>query len=339
MEKKQNCKVAVVQAGSKLFDTEATVKKTIQLIEEASKEQADLILFPEAFIGGYPRGLHFDTYVGIRKDSGRNDFYRYASGAIEIPGKETDQISEAVKKAGAYVVIGVIEKEQHFRGASLYCTAIIFGPDGNILAKHRKLKPTGSERLIWAEGDGSTLPVIETPFGRIGVVICWENYMPLARAAMYGKGVDLYLAPTADARDGWFASMQHIALEGRCFVLSCNQYVTKEDYPEDITNRPIFLELEDELCRGGSCIVSPLGNFIEKPLIGEEKILFAELDLTQITKSRFDFDVVGHYARNDVFSLTVNEKKQHSVVYLNDDIEKEDSANWNGVVEAEKISR
>ncbi|WP_099361546.1 carbon-nitrogen hydrolase family protein [Fredinandcohnia onubensis] len=326
MEIKQNCKVAVVQASGILFDTEATVRKTIYLIEEAGNDQVDLILFPEAFIGGYPRGLNFDTYVGIRTDSGRDDFFRYANSAIEIPGKETEQISEAIKKVGAYVVIGVIEKEKNFRGASLYCTAIIFGPDGKILAKHRKLKPTGSERLIWAEGDGSTLPVIETPFGRIGVLICWENYMPLARAAMYGKGVDLYLAPTADARDGWFASMQHIALEGRCFVLSCNQYMTKNDYPEDVRNRPFFSDLEDELCRGGSCIVSPFGSFIEQPFLGAEKILISELDLSQLTKSRYDFDVVGHYARNDVFSLTVNEKKQQSVVYIQDEINKEESA-------------
>ncbi|MFS0564063.1 carbon-nitrogen hydrolase family protein [Brevibacillus invocatus] len=313
MSKNKPFKVAVVQAGSIVMDKEATVNKTIQLIKEAGKNQAKIILFPEAFISAYPRGMSFGAKVGSRSPEGRKDFARYSESAITIPGAETEAIGKAVKEAGAYVVIGVIEKDAAYSGGTLYCTALFFGPDGSILGKHRKLKPTGSERLIWGEGDGSTLPVFDTPYGRIGALICWENYMPLARAAMYAKGVQIYLAPTADARDSWLASMRHIALEGRCFVLSCNQYSTKAMYPQDIVERAEFADLDGECSRGGSCIVSPLGEFIVEPVVGKEEIIYAELNLDQITESQFDFDVVGHYARPDVFQLLVNEeKKEHT---------------------------
>lgn len=184
-----------------------------------------------------------------------------------------------------------------------------FGPDGTLLGKHRKLKPTGSERLIWGEGDGSTLPVFDTPFGKIGSLICWENYMPLARAAMYEKGVQIYIAPTADSRDTWFASMQHIAVEGRCFVLSCNQYCTKDMYEPDLLETEEMQNMPYEISRGGSCIVNPLGKFLVEPVFGKEEILYATLDLDDITRGHFDFDVVGHYHRKDVFQLIIHENK------------------------------
>lgn len=310
MKNNKSFTVAVIQAGSILMDKEATIAKAIQLIREAAKKQAKIMLFPEAFISAYPRGMSFGAKVGSRSLEGRKDFARYSDSAITIPGPETDAIGKAVKEAGAYVVIGVIEKDSAYSGGTLYCTALFFGPDGQILGKHRKLKPTGSERLIWGEGDGSTLPVFHTPYGRIGALICWENYMPLARAAMYAKGVQIYLAPTADGRDTWFASMRHIALEGRCFVLSCNQYSTKDMYPEDLLERAELQEMDHELTHGGSCIVDPLGEFVVAPVMGKEEILYAELNLDRITESQFDFDVVGHYARPDVFQLHVNEEKQ-----------------------------
>ena len=205
--------------------------------------------------------------------------------------------------------------DSSFAHGTLYCTLLYFGPDGTLLGTHRKLKPTAAERLIWGEGDGSTMPVIDAPFGRVGGLICWENYMPLARMAMYGKGVELYLAPTADARDRWQSTLQHIALEGRCFVLGCNQHVTKAHYPHD-------LEIEDELdswpdpmCRGGSVIYSPAGDCLAGPLYDQEGILTAELDLGDIGRGKFDFDVVGHYARPDVFRFTVDERPQAPVRY------------------------
>lgn len=296
------------------MDKEKGVKKAVRLIQEASKENAKIIVFPEAFIPAYPRGMSFGTVVGSRSDEGRNDFFRYWDNSIIVPGKETDEISKAAEEAKAYVVIGVIEKDSDFRG-TLYCTVLFFGPNGELLGKHRKLKPTGSERLIWGEGDGSTLPVFETPYGKIGSLICWENYMPLARVAMYEKGVQIYIAPTADARDTWFSTMRHIAVEGRCFVLSCNQYSTKAMYPEDIASRSELKNLPEELSRGGSCIVDPLGQFLVEPVFGEEKILYADIHLDKIPKAQFDFDVVGHYARPDIFQLVVNEKKQENVIW------------------------
>ncbi|NGM80902.1 carbon-nitrogen hydrolase family protein [Paenibacillus sp. 7124] len=280
------------------------------MILEAGEQGANIIVFPEAYIPSYPRGMSFGALVGSRSDNGRNDFLRYAKNAITVPGPETDQLGEVVKKAGAYTVIGVIERDQETSGGTLYCTAIFFGPDGKLLGKHRKLKPTGSERLIWGEGDGSTLPVFDTPYGKIGSLICWENYMPLARAAMYEKGIQIYIAPTADSRDTWFATMQHIAIEGRCFVLSCNQYCTKDMYEEDLRETEEMQKMPHEITRGGSCIVNPLGQFVVEPVFGKEEILYAALDLDDITRGQFDFDVVGHYSRKDVFQLVVNEEKQ-----------------------------
>ncbi|ONK21808.1 nitrilase [Bacillus sp. VT-16-64] len=316
LQKKRQCQVAVVQAGAEVMDKVKGVEKTVRLIREASQKGANIIVFPEAFIPAYPRGMSFGTVVGSRSNEGRKDFFRYWNNSITVPGEETVEIGKAAKKAKAYVVIGVIEKESESSQGTLYCTALFFGPDGELLGKHRKLKPTGAERLIWGEGDGSTLPVFDTPYGRIGALICWENYMPLARAAMYDKGVQIYVAPTADGRDTWFCTMRHIALEGRCFVLSCNQYATKSMYPEDLSSRKEMNEWPEELTRGGSCIVNPLGEFIVEPVFGKEKILYAEIDLDKIAEAQFDFDVVGHYARPDIFQLTVNEQEQKNTVWI-----------------------
>ena len=233
-DKLQRFKVAVVQASPVLFNREATIEKTCGLILEAAEKDVKLILFPEAFIPAYPRGLSFGAVVGSRSSEGRRTWQRYWENAVDVPGPAVEIIGEAVREAGVYLAIGVIERDTQFSQGTLYCTLLYFGPDGKLLGKHRKLKPTGSERLIWGEGDGSTLTVLETELGKIGGLICWENYMPLARMAMYSKGVEIYLAPTADARDSWQSTLCHIACEGRCFVLGCNQFVTKEMYPDDL---------------------------------------------------------------------------------------------------------
>ena len=216
-------------------------------------------------------------------------------------------MGEAAHEAGVYLAVGVVERDSTYSGGTLFCTLLYFGVDGSLLGKHRKLKPTGAERLIWGEGDGSTLTTVDAPFGRVGGLICWENYMPLARMAMYSKGVDIYLAPTADARERWQATLQHIALEGRCFVLGCNQYVHRDMYPEDLETYKELQAWPKVLCRGGSAIYGPLGDVVAGPLWEEEGILVADLDLTAITRSKFDFDVTGHYARPDVFRLEVDE--------------------------------
>lgn len=301
-------RVAVVQASPVLFDWEATLAKTCLLIDEASEKGANLILFPEAFIPAYPWGLNFGTVVGRRDPAGRRDWYRYWANAIEVPGPATEAIGEAARSARAYVAIGVIERDTTFSGGTLYCTVLFFGPDGRLMGKHRKLKPTAAERYIWGEGDGSTMPVLDTELGKMGALICWENYMPLARMAMYAKGVQLYLAPTADSRDTWQATIRHIACEGRCFVIACNQYVTKDMYPQDLELIREMEVMPDVVSRGGSAIVSPLGEYLAGPLFGEEGILVTDLDMTLIAQGKYDFDVVGHYARPDVFRLIVNEK-------------------------------
>jgi nitrilase len=282
-------RVAVVQAGSILFDTAATGAKAEQLIADAARGGAKLIVFPEAFIGGYPKGDDFGARLGSRTPEGRKTFRRYFEGAIDVPGPETARLGEAVRASGAWVVIGVIERD----GGTLYCTALFFAPDGSLAGKHRKLMPTAMERLIWGFGDASTMPVLDTGFGKIGAVICWENYMPLMRAAMYAKGVQIYCAPTVDDREAWQPTMRHIALEGRCFVLSACQCLKRDGAPENAQ------------IRGGSVIVGPLGKVLAGPVYDEERILTAEIDVGEIAEGKFDLDVAGHYARPDVFHLTV----------------------------------
>lgn len=300
MTKKQ-LKVAVVQAAPVLFDKEKTIYKTKQLIQESAGNGATLILFPEAFIPCYPRGLSFGMVVGSRTGDGRSVWQRYWENSVDVPGPETAAIGEAAKAAGAYVVIGVMERD----GGTLYCSMLYFGPDGSLLGNHRKLKPTGSERLIWGEGDGSGLVTVASEYGTLGGLICWENYMPLARMAMYSQGVDIYLAPTADSRETWQATMSHIAQEGRCFVLGCNQYVTKSMYPHDLAMIEELAEQPEEMCRGGSVIVNPMGHVIVGPLFGEEGILYADLNMDEVVRGKLDFDVVGHYNRPDVFNFEV----------------------------------
>lgn len=303
----QKVRIAVVQAASVIMDSEACLKKALKLTEEAAKTGAQIVVFPESFIPAYPRGLSFGYVVGRRTEEGRKDWLRYYENSVAIPGPITDKLGEAAKKYGIYLTIGVTEKDSQELHCSLFCTNIFFGPDGRILGIHRKLKPTGSERIIWGEGDGSTLTVLDTPYGKMGALMCWENYMPLARAAMYAKGVKIYLAPTADYRDEWQCTMRHIALEGRCFVIGCNQYIEKSMYPKDLSYYSDIEKLPDVVCSGGSCIVSPFGKYIIEPVFNKEDILVADLDMTQIIQSRMEFDVTGHYARNDVFKLIVNE--------------------------------
>lgn len=296
-------KAAVVQTASVPFNKQATVEKVVAKIHEAAGLGAKLIVFPEATISGYPKGSDFGARVGGRLPRGREEFLRYFNGAITVPGPEVEEIAAAARDAQAYVVVGVMEQEI----GTLYCTALHFSPGGQMIGKHRKLMPTAVERLIWGYGDGSTLPVFNTPYGKMGTVICWENYMPLLRMAMYGKGVSIYCAPTADDRDSWEASMRHIALEGRCFVLSACQYLKRSQFPQGMKNH-ITDQADDVLMRGGSLIIDPLGRVLAGPDFSGETILVAELDTDDLARGKFDFDAAGHYARPDIFQLTVQER-------------------------------
>lgn len=290
-------KVAVIQAAPILFDLRRTLEKVETLIQSAAAAKAELILLPEAFIGTYPRGLSFGTVVGSRSPTGREVWLKYWNNALSIPSPEFKKLSQIVKSANTYVVLGVVEKDS--MGGTLYCSLLYFSPSGELIGKHRKIKPTAAERIIWGEGDGDSLNVVDIPFGKVGGLICWENMMPQARMRLYEQGVEIYVAPTADSRETWQSSMQHIAMEGRCFVLGCNQFVTKDMYPDWAMK-----ELKEEptvMCRGGSVVVSPLGEIIAGPLWDKEGILYAELNAEDWVKSKLDFDVVGHYSRKDIF--------------------------------------
>jgi nitrilase len=310
----ESVNVAVAQLCSVFMDREGSIRKACEYIREASKSGVQVLLFPEAFISGYPRGLTFDSTIGSRGEKGRRDWVRYWRSSVPLPSEALEELARTIREAHMYVVIGVVEREGSGSQGTLYCTLLYYGPDGRILGKHRKLKPTGIERLVWGEGDGSTLTTIDTPYGRMGGLICWENYMPLARMYMYGKGVRLYLAPTADQRGSWQATIQHIACEGRCFVLAANQFVTRAEYPRDLACYDEIAAQPDVMCHGGSAILNPFGQYLAGPLYDQEGLLCAELHLDEVEQGHLDFDVAGHYARPDVFTLLVNEQPQASVV-------------------------
>ena len=284
---------AVAQTATVLFDTAATVAKAETLMAEAAARGAQVLVFPEAFIGGYPKGADFHIFIGARTPEGRQDFLKYYEAAVELDGPEIAQLAQAAGAHKLYVCVGIIERD----GGTLYCTAVYLGPEGTVLGHHRKLMPTALERLVWGYGDGSTLKAVDTPFGKLGAVICWENYMP-----------------TADDRDTWISTMQHVAMEGRCFVLSSCQHLRRAQLPMDALHNRLPEPPDTLLMRGGSCIISPLGKVLASPVYGEDVLLTAEIDLDDIPRAQMDFDPVGHYARPDVFQLAVNTAPQRAVL-------------------------
>ncbi|MDI6024013.1 carbon-nitrogen hydrolase family protein [Leucobacter sp. UT-8R-CII-1-4] len=303
-------KVAVVQTSPVVGSTPATIAKAERLIREAGANGATVAVFPEAFIGGYPKGASFDTVVGTRTALGREEYREYFDSAITLSGPEIETLCVASAESGVFAVIGIIERH----GDTLYCTAALIDPEQGLVGNHRKLMPTASERLIWGFGDGSTLHTADTAAGRVGTAICWENYMPMLRQAMYAKGVDLYCTPTVDDRPAWQSSMTHIALEGRNFVLSACQALPKSAYPEGTEFLP-QIGNEHWVIRGGSVIIDPLGNVLAGPVYEEETILYADIDLSDRTRAHFDLDVTGHYGRPDVFELRVDTRAKSGTVF------------------------
>jgi len=291
--------VAALQIGSDK-GTAATMKTILGYEDEIKASGCELLVLPEAILGGYPKGADFGTRLGYRKPQGREDFLQYHNEAVDLDGPEIAELCELAKRCETALVVGIIERG----GSTLYCTALFISDDGNIVGKHRKLMPTASERLVWGMGNGSTIPVVETKAGRAGAAICWENYMPLLRSAMYAKGMDIWCAPTVDCRDIWIASMQFIAYEGRNFLVSACQY---QGPPKGENYRDRAWPSDKPLMSGNSVIISPLGDILAGPLRGGEGLISAEIDLEDVIRARYDMDTTGHYSRPDVFKLTVDE--------------------------------
>ncbi|CAH2079723.1 unnamed protein product [Thlaspi arvense] len=289
-------RASIIQASTVYNDTPKTIEKAEKLIAEAASGGSELVVFPEAFIGGYPRGFRFGMGVGVFNEDGRDEFRKYHASAIHVPGPEVEKLAEIARKYNVYLVIGAIEKD----GYTLYCTALFFSSEGRFLGKHRKVMPTTTERCIWGYGDGSTIPVYDTPLGKLGAAICWENRMPLYRTALYAKGVEIYCAPTAD------------------------------DFPE----HPDYLftdwyddqEPDSIVSQGGSVIISPLGKVLAGPNFESEGLITADLDLGDVARAKLYFDVVGHYSKPEVFNLTVNEHPKKPVTFVSKSVKMEDDS-------------
>ena len=296
----KHIRVGVAQITPVFLDLKATIQKLDTFLYMYAG-QVDMLLLPESLLPGYPRGFTFGASVGHRTEAGRDLWQLYWENSVEVPGPMVTELEKMAKKFQIFLVVGITERDP--KGGSLYCTMLYIDPERGYIAKHRKLKPTGTERIIWAEGQGDSLVTVDNGYARLGGLICWENLMPLARMAIYAQGVDIYLAPTADGRKSWASIIQHIAQEGRCFVLSANQYFRKSDYFDSVKD---FIDPNASFpCRGGSMIVGPYGNILAGPLWDEEGILVVEYDPVVLSRSKLDFEVTGHYARPDIFFLEV----------------------------------
>lgn len=300
----EHARLGALQIGSDPTGTAATLATILGYREAIAAARLDLLVLPEAVLGGYPKGSDFGVRLGYRTAAGREAYQRYWQQAITMDGPEIAALCGLARDCGTALVVGAIERA----GATLYCVAIFIDASGAFIGRHRKLMPTAAERLVWGQGDGSTLTVMDTAAGKVGSAICWENYMPLLRTAMYAKGIDIWCAPTVDERDIWHATMRHIACESRCFLVTACQFqppaTTALAAPITLRDRPET----QAMIRGGSCIISPYGDVIAGPLYGEAGLVTAEIDPSEIIRARFDLDATGHYARPDVFKLSVDER-------------------------------
>lgn len=302
---KSTCRIALVQAEPVMFDKAKGLEKTLELIAEAAAKNAELIVFPELFIPGYPIGMSFGFSMGKRSESGREDWKRYYDASIVAGESEFEQISAAAVKAGVYISLGFSERDAVL--GTLYNSNVIFEPDGTWKV-HRKLKPTGTERVVWGDANRGYFPITETPWGPIGSLICWESYMPLARVALYEKGITIYISPNTNDNPEWQATIQHIAIEGKCYFVNADMIVRRASYPADLNERDAVERQPEMVCRGGSCIIDPYGHYLTQPVWDEETIIYAELDMSLAASCKMEHDAVGHYSRPDVLKLTVEDK-------------------------------
>lgn len=313
-------RAAVAQVRSPASTVEA-MQRIEEVAREAAEQQVELLVFPEALLGGYPRGASFGAVIGDRSEAGREEFLAYSQQAVTCPGPELEEVAACAARHGLHLVVGFIERD----GSSLYCAAVTIDDKGSTIGRRRKVMPTGSERLIWAQGDGSTLTVAASRLGRLATAICWENLMPALRLSLYAEGVDIWCAPTADARSVQLATMRHIAIEGRCFVLAANQFAQAKDLGSAFAHS--YADPEQVVCRGSSVIVDPFGEVLAGPLTDGEGLLVADLDLDQVIRGRFDFDPSGHYSRPDIFTLSVDRRVKPAVTTIDslDDTSRTDS--------------
>lgn len=302
---KDTCKLAVVQAAPVMFDKTACIEKALKLINECTANGAELIVFPELFIPGYPYGMTFGFRVGSRNADGRKDWKVYYDNSILANGPEMQQLIEKAKEQGIYLSIGYSERDAVT--GTLYNSNMMIAPDGTAM-NHRKLKPTGSERVVWGDADRDYFPVMETPWGPMGNLICWESYMPLARVALYQKGISLYISPNTNDNPEWQDTIRHIAIEGHCYFINCDMFFTRADYPKTASADEEIAKLPEIACRGGSCVVDPFGHVVSDTIWDQEGIIYAELDMQKVPASKMEHDVCGHYARPDVLKLQVEDK-------------------------------
>lgn len=303
-EIKDSCRLAVVQAEPVMFDKDACVGKALELIDECAEHGAELIVFPELFIPGYPFGMNFGFRTGSRSSKGREDWKRYYDNSILAGGPEIKKLIEAAKGRNVYISIGYSERDEVT--GTLYNSNMMISPDGEAL-NHRKLKPTGSERVIWGDADKDYFPVMDTPWGPMGNLICWESYMPLARVALYEKGISIYISPNTNDNEEWQNTIRHIAIEGHCYFINSDMLITKASYPKDLNEYDALSDLSDIACRGGSCVIDPYGHLVSDCVWDEEKIIYADLDMQRVPASKMEHDVCGHYARPDVLKLEVED--------------------------------
>lgn len=304
-------KVAVIQQAPVVLNREASIAKAVQSVSDVAAQGAELAVFTEAFIPGYPAwvwrlrpGGDWGTSEALHK--------RLVDNAVDLKSRHLDPLYQAARENRITIVCGMHEVESASSRATLYNTVVVIGPDCTLLNRHRKLMPTNPERMVWGQGDASGLRVVETPVGRIGSLICWENYMPLSRYALYAQGIDIYVAPTYDSGDDWIASMRHIAREGGCWVINSGNILHASDLPDDFEDRELlYPNAEEWINAGDSAIIAPGGELIEGPLRNSEGILYAQIDTHRCATARRTLDVVGHYARPDIFTLQVDDAPRH----------------------------
>jgi nitrilase len=308
-------KIAVVQESPILLDRKKTIDKAVGLVEQAAANHAELVVFPEAFISGYPAWI-WRLRPGEDWDVSKELYAQLLESAVDLDANELSPLCDVAKKHKITLVCGLNELDGKSSSATLYNSAVVIGGDGNILNHHRKLMPTNPERMVWGFGDASGLNVVDTPVGKVGTLLCWENYMPLARYALYAQGVELYIAPTYDSGDGWIGTMQHIAREGRCWVVCCGVALERDDIPADFPEKEtLYPEDEAWINPGDSAVIAPEGEIVAGPMHEKKGILYGEIDLSLVAPAKRILDVVGHYSRPDIFTLQVNKQPQRPVKF------------------------